>query len=334
MKVLALFGQLSHSRVDNEQTRILSNALANNGTLYKREVFFNIFIKLPNIILSILPVWLCIKHIDDFKDIEDCDVIVASGKKMIRYAKHLRKNAFPNAKIVQIGNPYCSIAKNDILLRQNTSKFIFSCKNTITCRGLLCEKVSKEIADKECEKYDKIKQALNGEFIAVFIGGNRYFRMSQYDAKQFAIQIDKISNLMCMPLLIVASTGVSKKVVEVIKNHLQCSYYFYNKADNPKDSPKVAFMSFAKYYIVADNSINDVSEYVSQGKPTYIFFNSKNSKRYRQFCEQLFQNVIARVLFNDMEQLEHFVPNKLNDVEDIVKQIKEIVNVGDNGVMD
>lgn len=327
MKVLALFGQLKHNRVDNEQTRILSNALARDGKLYKREVFFNLLINLPNIILSILPIWLCVKHIDDFKDIDDCDIIVASGKKMIRYAKHLRKNAFPNAKIVQIGNPYCSIGKNDVLLRQNTSKFIFSCKNTITCRGLLCEKVSKEVADEECKKYEKIKQALNGDFIAVFIGGNKYFNMSQYEAKQFAMQIDKISNSMQMPLLIVADTRVSKRIIEIIKNNLQCSYYFYSKANNPKDSPKVAFMLFAGYYIVADNSINDVSEYTSQGKPTYIFFSSKNSKRYRQFCEQLFSNMVAKCLVGDMEKLEYFVPNKLNDIEKIVNQIKEIVAI-------
>ena len=334
MKVLALFGQIKHSRADNEQTKILSDALSRGGKLYKREVFFNVLIKLPNVILSILPVWLCVKHIDDFKDIEDCDVIVASGKKMIRYAKHLRKNAFPNAKIVQIGNPYCSIGKNDILLRQNTSKFVFSCKNTITCRGLLCDKISQEIADKECKKYAKIKQALNGDFIAVFIGGKKYFNMSQSDAKQFAVQIDKISNSMRMPLLIATDNGISKRIIEIIKNHLQCSYYFYCKADNPKDSPKVAFMSFANYYIVADNSINDVSEYVSQEKPTYIFFNSKNSKRYRQFCEQLFQNGTAMALLGDMEQLESFVPNKLNDIDEIAKQIKELVDVCDNSAIE
>ena len=197
------------------------------------------------------------------------------------------------------------------------------------CRGLLCEKVSKAVADEECKKYDKIKQALNGDFIAVFIGGNKYFHMSKYDAMQFAIQIDKISNSMQMPLLIVADTRVSKKVIEIIKNNLQCSYYFYSKANNPKDSPKVAFMSFASYYIVADNSINDLSEYTSQDKPTYIFFNSKNSKRYRQFCEQLFSNDVAKCLFSDMEKLEYFTPNKLNNIDEIVNQIKEIVAIDD-----
>ena len=44
LKVLALFGQLKHSRIDNSQTEILANELAKEGVLYKKEIFFNILI--------------------------------------------------------------------------------------------------------------------------------------------------------------------------------------------------------------------------------------------------------------------------------------------------
>ena len=79
LKVLALLGQLKHSRVDNNQTMIIAKELSKNGILYKKEVFFNILINLPSFMLAVIPVWMLIKRMDDFKEINECDAIVVSG---------------------------------------------------------------------------------------------------------------------------------------------------------------------------------------------------------------------------------------------------------------
>ena len=181
LKVLAIFGQLKHSRIDNSQTEIIASELAKNGVIYRKNVYFNMFINIP-IIRDILPIWLFIKLEEDFRDIKDCNVIVVSGRKMIRFAKHIRKHMFPTTKIVQIGNPYCSFSKNDILLRQETSRSVIACKNTIKINGLLCNKIDKEKAEEECKKFSKIIQMLKGEYISVFIGKNTYgYKFCKYD---------------------------------------------------------------------------------------------------------------------------------------------------------
>lgn len=325
LKVLAILGQIKHSRVDNTQTMIIAEELAKGGVLYKKDVFFNMLINLPSFILSMIPVWLLVKHIDDFKDIEDCDVIVVSGKKMIRYARHIRKHMFPGTKIVQIGNPYCSIRKNDILIRQEGSKFILTCKNTIKINGLLCEKIQQETEEKECKRCEKITSMLKGPYIGVFIGGKSFsYHLTKQTAERFSRIVSKISYNMKMPLLILTDKKVSKDVIEVIKNNLDCSYYFYDAKKNV-ENPKVAFMCWSSYYILIGNSINDHSEYVMQGKPTYIYSTKENTRRYTNFLNGLVSNNNVKLLEEDIEVLDEFIPEPLNDLEKLATEIKNYI---------
>ena len=117
LHVIALFGQHQHSRLDNAQTLLVAEKLADGGILYQKNIYWNMLINLPRAILFFIPVWLLIKHNDGFKDIEQCDVIVTCGRKMVRYAKHLKKHCCPDAKIIQIGNPTCDLRGVDVLLR-------------------------------------------------------------------------------------------------------------------------------------------------------------------------------------------------------------------------
>lgn len=329
LKVLALFGQLKHSRVDNEQTEILASELSKNGgILYRKEVFFNVLINLPYFMLCIIPVWLLIKHIDDFKDIDECDVIVVSGKKMIRFARHLRHYMFPDVKIVQIGNPVCKIRQNDILIRQETSRFIYTGKNTIKVNGLLCGKINDSICEEQCIKFNKIKLALGGNnFIGVFVGGNQFgYKLTVANAIKLGNILNKISSNMNMPLLIATDGKVNTDSVVALKESLTgCKYYFYDKQKNNIESPKVAFMSWAKYYILCGNMINDQSEYISQQKPTYVYLTSGNKKRYLYFVVNALKRGCIKLVSEDTEVLEDFSPSVMNDLNKISEYIKELL---------
>ncbi len=327
LKVLALFGQLKHSRIDNEQTEVLALELSKNGgVLYRKKIFFNIFINLPSFILFVIPIWLLIKYMDDFRDIDECDVIVVSGKKMVRFARHIRHYMFPDVKIVQIGNPMCKIRKNDILIRQETSKFIYNGKNTIKVNGLICKKITEELGEEQSLKFDEIKKVLKGSFIGVFLGKNEYsYKLTVMNAIKFANTISKISNNMKMPLLIATDGKIDASSINSFKNNLNCSYYFYKKQKDNYRNPKVAFMYWAKYYVLCGNSINDHSEYIAQKKPTYVYLTQNNRKRYLRFINIAISKNSVRVLEDDMEELEDFEPNNMNDLQKISEQIKALL---------
>ena len=325
LKVLALLGQLKHSRVDNNQTMIIAKELSKDGILYKKEVFFNILINLPSFMLSVIPVWMLIKRMDDFKEINECDAIVVSGKKMIRFARHIRHYMFPNTKIIQIRSPFCKIRQNDILIREATSKYVFTQKNTITINGLLCDKIDNEVADAESKKFDKIKQIFNGDYIGVFIGQDRTgHRFDPYSAEKFAKIISKIAYNMKMNLLICVDGKISKNSLEVFKKNLDCSYYFYEK-DKQVDSPKVAFMHWAKYFIMCGTNINEQSEYMAQMKPNYVYLTPISKKRYMQFISIAFSKGSARQLTDVMETLDDYQPTSMNDIAQVVESIKKML---------
>ena len=331
VKVLALLGQWKHSRADNEQTLTLSREIAKDGVLYEKSIYFNFLINLPPFLLSFIPIWLMIKHNEGFTDIDTCDIIVTSGRKMIRYAKHLKKYAFPEAKIVQIGKSYCSNRNIDIFLLPEHCKTVLEYKNLIRYRGLLCEKLNQQLAKSESGRFSSIKDTLKGPFIGVFIGNDTIkYKMSSLSAIDFSRIINNISHNMNMPLLIATDEKVSKSIINKIKENLDCSYYFYEKKLNPLNSPKVAFMHWSDYYILIGDNINDHSEYLMQQKPTYIYFADKHSNKYTRFYDGVIENGVAKVLDSDTQTLKYFEQNGINNItkiaNNVIKMIKEIEN--------
>lgn len=323
--VIALLGQFTHSRRDNEQTLAVAKALAKNGTLYQKSVFFNILIYLPSFILFFIPIWLLIKHNDGFTDVEHCDAIVVSGRKMIRYAKHIKKNAFTNAKIIQIGDPRYSV-KVDVLLKPEHGKFLAFCKNVVKYRGHFCEKVDYNLLKQECERFGNIQNALKGPFIGVFIGERKYsFKMIPSVIEEFAKAINNISHNMKMPLLIATRENTPKIVSEILKKNLDCSYYFYDFNNNPSNNPKLAFMNWAEYYLLFSGSIVKQCELIAQGKPTYVYSEGSTSTKYERFLLSLISDGVVKTFNKNSEFLEKFEPKPLNDMDNICEKIEKTI---------
>ena len=326
LRVIALLGQRKHSRLDNAQTIMLANALAGkDGVVYQKSIYFNILINLPSWLLFFIPVWMLIKHNDGFRDVENCDIIVTCGKNMIRYAKHLKNNSYPDAKLIQIGNPRYTWKCIDALLRPHHGRSVIPCKNTIRYRGHFCEPLDKKVAEEMDKKYKKIRETWDGDFIGVFVGRDTtQYKMTTMIAKKFAMTINTISHNMKMPLLISVDQGVSKNAIDTIKRNLDCNYYLYVKAVNPNESPKVAFMDWSKFYIITGNSIVDQSELMSQDKPVYIYYDGKHSYKYKLFYNDVISDGCARPLTTNLEKLDDFKPVPLNDMENLVLKIKTV----------
>ena len=131
---------------------------------------------------------------------------------------------------------------------------------------------------------------------------------------------------MNMPLLIATDGKVNTDSVVALKESLTgCKYYFYDKQKNNIESPKVAFMSWAKYYILCGNMINDQSEYISQQKPTYVYLTSGNKKRYLYFVVNALKRGCIKLVSEDTEVLEDFSPSVMNDLNKISEYIKELL---------
>ena len=111
-----------------------------------------------------------------------------------------------------------------------------------------------------------------------------------------------------------------EKIVDIFKQQLNCSYYFYYKKLNP-DSPRVAFIGWGNYYILIGNSITDQSELILQGKPTYIYYAGNHGKKYKLFYNDVIADKCAMSLSNKDELLTAFEPVRLNDIDALIESV-------------
>ena len=330
-KKLNILTLLTDRKSNNVQILSIAKALIKHidCNIYKRSVFFNILSVLPNFLLLFVPVWLTIKKNDGFNEVEDCDIIITCGRRSYNYAKHLKHSFFNTAKIIQILKPEHLFTKDiDVMLLPEHDKCFFKHKHLIRYRGSLCDKISDEKLTIEMNKFPQIKEMFaNQKLIFVTIGGSsKHFHFSESLAEEFTRRINLISKNMNMPLLISTSRRTSEKIVNIIKDNLDCSYYFYNYNQSINDNknnlnPYEAFIGYSEFNIATGDSISMMSELLASEKPLYIFTEGIKSKKYHTFHNYLIKNQSAKELRRDVEKLESFKPIAINNLDEISELI-------------
>ncbi|MEN9782178.1 MAG: hypothetical protein RL208_328 [Pseudomonadota bacterium] len=322
VKKLDVIALLTNSNSNNVQTTTIAKALTRGGNLYQRNVYFNSIANLPSFLTALFPVWLTINKNDGFNDINHCDIIVTCGRRSVRYAKHIRKHLFKNAKIVQILKPGSLISSNDVVLLPAHDKSILKSSNIIRFNGAICEKIDDEILTKTAENFSNIKEMLRGPFIGVFVGGtSKHFKFTKSLAEEFARRVNVVSKNMKMPLLISTSRRTPVDVIEIIKANLDCEYYLYNYNENPKNNPYYAFIKWSEFNIVTGDSISMISELHSAERPLYVFINGIDSRKYHIFHNYIVSNDMARTLAIDTQELEKFPFKPLNNIQELASKI-------------
>ena len=133
---------------------------------------------------------------------------------------------------------------------------------------------------------------------------------------------------MKMPLLINTLKHVPDSILETIKKQLNCSYYFYKYKKHKKD-PRFVFMKWSDFCVTWNANIHRVCELLSGMKPTYISYNGNKSRRFTAFCDSLLKDGCIKELYDNTDELENFKPAPVQDMDKLVKQIKE--KIGFNG---
>jgi mitochondrial fission protein ELM1 len=328
MKKLSVLALLTNRKSNNVQITSVANALSGERDFYKKHIYFNSIIKLPNFLLSLFPVWLTVNKNDGFNDIENCDVIVTCGRRSARYAKHIKNKIFKNAKIVQILKPDYFTKGIDLIMLPEHDRSFLKKKNIIRFKGALCEQISQNVLQEEAAKFSKINNMFKGPFIGVYIGGSsRHFHFSPALIEEFARRINQVAKDAC--LLITTSRRTDSQVVKILKEHLTCSYYLYDYKNKDQESgnPYHAFMHLANFNIVTGDSISMISEILSTGKPLYIFTEGIKSRKYQLFHNDLIIRECAKELKRDTLALEDFKPHPLNDLEKISNDIVKMLDI-------
>lgn len=320
------FGRKSN---DN-QSLTLANKLCGDGKVYTKKILFNSFVKLPNFISRFLPPWITIKKSDNFFDVEDCDIIISCGRRTINYAKFLKKNNFPNAKLIQILSPN-GAGNNGVdlfLYPEHDSNPSLSLNNSLNYKGSLFHSFSEdEIGQSFSYFQDKISK-MKKPIIALSVGGSsKQFKYTREFAETFINSVCKIAENMNATLLVSTSRRTDNFIIEILRSKIKAPSLLFVFDPRSDVNAFLSFIHLSDFNIVTGDSISIISELSTLEKPLYVIKLNKSVHKYESFYKSATEDGNVRFLDDNVLTLEHFKTKNLNNIKELVSKIKEKLNI-------
>ncbi|HYD17662.1 MAG TPA: mitochondrial fission ELM1 family protein [Patescibacteria group bacterium] len=246
------------------------------------------------------------------------DLVLASGRKSIGIAAHIRRASRGQSFIVQIQDPRIDPKHFDLVVVPQHDPTRGD-NVLVTKAGLHRVTQQKLVAAKE--QFEK-KFELAKPRVAVLIGGSsKAHTMTRENAKTLAQQLLHLAESPDIGLLITASRRTGEENAKLLREMLQGpAIYFW---DGTGDNPYFAFLALADYIIVTEDSVSMTSEALSTGKPVYIAALEGGAKRLDTFHKILQEQGYTRPFTGLLEHWSYTPPDDTQRVaEEIRRRLK------------
>lgn len=296
------------------------------GYDYKKiNLSYNIFAKLPNIILNGSA--LSLKAPKSLKNPEYFPkIIISAGRRSANIALYLKEKSQNQSKIIQIMHPNLNLNKFDFVILPKHDNIHKTSNNIITTIGALTKTNADDI--KKSQEHFKELAQFKKPIITVLVGGSsKKTEFNSQSAVKLVNIIDKIANNMAASLVILNSRRTSNEITNIIKTNLTCNFTFFDYKEIVDNNPYLALLGYSDYFIVTGDSISMISECASTGKSLYIF-DEKNisTAKHRAFHKSLFEEDYAKKL-QETDFLEANPPKKLQETSRIAQIIKDKISL-------
>lgn len=253
------------------------------------------------------------------------DLVLASGRKSIGLARHIRKQSKGKTFVVQIQDPRINPKHFDLVVvpQHDPTRG----ENVIVCKAGL-HRVTKEKLAAAKEKWGKSFTKIPRPHVAVLIGGtSKAHTMTPANAKTLALQLLHLAESPNIGLLITASRRTGEENAKLLREMLKHpTMYFW---DGTGDNPYFGFLALADYIIVTEDSVSMASEALSTGKPVYIAALEGGAKRLDSFHKILHEQGYTRPFTGLLEQWSYTPPDDTQRVADEIRaRMKGKQNVG------
>jgi len=261
------------------------------------------------------------------------NIIISAGRKTAPINLFLKKYyqafiGFGKIFSVQIMNPNLNpiqFSKFDFVILPKHDKAAEQ-KNILRIVGAL-NPINDKLLEMEYQKFAAQLDRINSPKIALLVGGSS--KKGKFDAKivqDLSEVVGRVVNNMKANLLILNSRRTGDKITEILDQNLyfptpQIKIFFKWQATD-WENPYLAVLKAADFIIATGDSISMCSEICSLGKPVYIFNPSEIcSKKHLRFHQNLFDQKFAKKLEQTAENLEKYLPQKLDETNRIAQEI-------------
>jgi mitochondrial fission protein ELM1 len=278
--------------------------------------------------------WLCFGHEhalaagSDPIDAPYPDLLIASGRKSIGIALHIKKQSGGKTFLVQVQDPRISPKHFDLVIVPQHDPTRGD--NVLVTTGSL-HRVTPEKIAAEKSKFASTLSALPAPRVAVLIGGSS--KSHQMTAAATQKLTDQLLALKAS-LMITASRRTGAENINTLKSILcrhsgesrnpetpafagvtNSSVYFW---DGEGENPYFALLGFADYIIVTEDSVSMTSEALSTGKPVYTAALEGGAKRLDAFHRLLREQGYTRPFTGELEMWSY------SPLQDTMKAAHEI----------
>tara|TARA_Y100000590_G_scaffold235899_1_gene265652 strand:+ start:2320 stop:3321 length:1002 start_codon:yes stop_codon:yes gene_type:complete len=206
-------------------------------------------------------------------------ILIAAGKATVAASIAIRKKSNQKTFVVQLLNPRVNPTLFDIVVPHIHDK-IYG-KNVFPTRGAI-NRVNNKLLEKELKNFISDFSNIPKPSIAILIGGNsKHYKLDNHVSNEIFRKIKKTQDEYNAGLLVTFSRRTNPELIKKCKEKLQNSNTFI--WDNIGENPYYAYLAFADFIVVTEDSISMTSEAASTGKPVYIINLPSNSKKFKNF---------------------------------------------------
>ncbi len=243
------------------------------------------------------------------------DLVIASGRKSIGIAAHIRRASKDKTFVVQLQDPRIDPKNFDLVVvpQHDPTR---GPNVLVTKAGLHRVTAAKLAAAKE--KYQQHYSNIPHPRVAVLIGGtSKAHTMTPENAKLLAVQLLHLAESPNIGLLVTASRRTGEENAKLLRDTLQGpAIHFW---DGVGDNPYFGFLALADYIIVTEDSVSMTSEALSTGKPVYIAALEGGAKRLDMFHKILQEQGYTRPFTGLLEKWSYTPPD---DTQRVAEEIR------------
>jgi mitochondrial fission protein ELM1 len=248
------------------------------------------------------------------------DILIASGRKSIGAALHIKRQNDGKTFLVQVQDPRINPENFDLVIAPQHDPVRGD--NVIVTTGAMHRVTPGKIAA-EKSKFAALLEPLPQPRVAVLIGGaSRAHRMTPESTQKLVDQLLSLVTTFGASLMITASRRTGIDNARMLRDALKGpNIYFWEGAG---ENPYFALLGFADYVVVTEDSVSMASEALSTGKPVYIAALEGGGKRLDRFHKLLQEQGYTRPFTGQLETWSYAPPR---DTLKAANEIKKRLNM-------
>lgn len=211
------------------------------------------------------------------------DLLIASGRRSIPYALHVRRASAGRTFTVYIQNPRTAFGRFDAIVAPEHDGVTGG--NVVVTRGAIHRVTPGRIADAAARAGDRAAN-LPRPRVAVLVGGsNKIYRMTPETVRALAEGLRALAEREGAGLMVTPSRRTGAENIRALRAALDGTPA--EVWDFTGDNPYFAYLGLADHIVVTGDSVTMVSEACSTGKPVYVIELEGGSPKFDRFHASL-----------------------------------------------